>query len=156
MLPVWIFLADFFLNSHCRSLFWQMVLSGRPSLYLHLVRPLHSDVSLCTLHCNQLNICDLHNVHHVCTMFTIYAQCSPNMQNDHNALNLHNLNYMQMIPMFTICKIWTCSMNWFDDISLWTLSNLQCSSQNSISSNSNVEQKLTSVFLLYIRTIVKL
>ena len=76
MLPVWIFLADFFLNSHCRSLFWQMVLSGRPSLYLHLVRPLHSDVSLCTLHCNQLNICDLQNVHHICTMFTKYAKWS--------------------------------------------------------------------------------
>ena len=57
----------FFLNSHCRSLFWQMVLSGRPSLYLHLVRPLHSDVSLCTLHCNQPNICDC------CKMFTTCA-----------------------------------------------------------------------------------
>ena len=153
MLLVWIFLADFFLNSHCRSLFWQMVLSGRPSLYLHLVRPLHSDVSLCTLHCNQLNICDLHNVHHVCTMFTIYAQCSPNMQNDHYALNLHNLNHSQCSQYAKYePAVWIDMMTSLSGHSL--IFNVPHKTQYQVT--QMFEQKLTSVFLLYIRTIVKL
>ena len=152
VLPVWILFAVFyffFSIPTAEACFdkWSC-LGGQAStctLFDLCIQTSHS------AHCTAIN-----QIFVICKMFTIYAQCSPNMQNDHNALNLHNLNYVQTIPMLTICKIWTCSMNWFDDISLWTLSNLQCSSQNSISSYSNVEQKLTSVFLLCIRTIVKL
>ena len=91
----------------------------------------------------------MHNVHHICTMFTKYAKWSQCLK----------------IAQFEICKWSQCSQNAKYEPAVWIDLMTSLCGHSLIFSVSHktqyqvtqmLEQKLTSVFLLYIRTIVKL